>query len=81
MMSRGHRIALDRTMGALRFSVLASYALVGLALSGCVTEEIGPTELHTTAYVEHDSASDDQESTRPRGMSSTPSIAQSPQVQ
>jgi len=50
--------------------VLGSIALLAVTFSGCVTEEIGPTELHTTAYVEHDAASNQS--------ASEPSSAPSP---
>jgi hypothetical protein len=38
--------------------VITSSALVALTLSGCVTEEIGPTNFDTTAYIERDASSD-----------------------
>ncbi len=55
-------------------ALLASSAITASALSGCVTEEIGPTGIHTTAYVEHDDApSADEEHPRAKAMSSAPS--------
>ncbi len=43
--------------------VVTASALIAMALAGCVTEEIGPTPLHTTAYVEPDTPSADEDST------------------
>ena len=39
---------------------LASSALIAMAVSGCVREEIGPTNFHTSAYIEHDAPSGDE---------------------
>jgi hypothetical protein len=37
---------------AVRFALVTFPVFVAMALSGCVTEEIPPPEIHTTAYVE-----------------------------
>ena len=50
----------------IAFVVLASSALVAMAASGCVREEIGPTNFHTTAYIER--SADEQQA----GSTSTP---------
>ena len=39
---------------------LAAFALVAMALSGCVREEIGPRNFHTTAYIERPAAAGDE---------------------
>jgi hypothetical protein len=60
-------------------AALASSALVALAVSGCVREEIGPTNFHTTAYIER-SADEQQTSanaTRPAPDDSSSSGEQS----
>jgi hypothetical protein len=59
----------------VNLGVLASAALFAVSLSGCVTEEIGPGELHTTAYVEHDATGNSGASNT---YASQPSPAPSP---
>jgi hypothetical protein len=44
----------------LALASIASAALIGITVSGCVREEIGPTNFHTSAYIEHDAPSADQ---------------------
>src|SRR5262249_9618767 len=43
---------------ALKLGVIAGPALAAIALYGCVTEEIGPTNFHTTAYIERPAPDD-----------------------
>ena len=38
----------------LKPGVIIASALATIALCGCVTEEVGPTNFHTTAYIERD---------------------------
>jgi hypothetical protein len=44
----------------LAYAFLASSALIATGVSGCVREEIGPTNFHTSAYIEHDAPSGDE---------------------
>jgi hypothetical protein len=57
---RTSRIRTGSEMGRLVVVVaLAASALMAMAASGCVREEIGPTNFHTTAYIER-SADEEQ---------------------
>ena len=62
MMTR--TIRSDGMRRVVAIGLFIASAVIALALSGCVTEEIGPTELHTTAYVEGDAPPVSQEQSR-----------------
>jgi hypothetical protein len=50
--------------GITALGFLTAAVLSALALSGCVTEEIGPTNFQTTAYVERNAPSADEDQSR-----------------
>ena len=60
----GRTIGPDKMRRVVTIGLFAGSAVIALALSGCVTEEIGPTDFHTTAYIERDASSVNEDQSR-----------------